>query len=145
MVPKGKVQSLSSSTYRPLIDKNISNMELIFGIGIVILFVTTWIVIACNAPTDFGGMSGVQMFDMTSRIANQSSAITTLQRENERLHRELENTYPRRYYRMNTYCHNCNPKVYAASVKEQELTDILTTSATEAKKIHDSIISRLTN
>lgn len=93
------------------------------------MFVITWIVIGCNS---YSGPSLPQhsYMEMESKNYNQAQTISYLQKEIDRLRRELDQTCPRICYRNNRTCFHCEPKVvYAESPDKQKVIDLIQKSA----------------
>lgn len=110
----------------------------IIVISLVVLFVITWIVIACNAPTT--DMPPLGWITEKERNIEQ---IFKLQAENRRLRDELENTCPRKCYRMMRTCGHCEPKIYSCTQSEQKLNDLLKKTAHDLGATSESILKEL--
>lgn len=127
----------------------------ILGGVLVVCFVITWIVIATNSTeplprccldclhTHSHGLRSPMIDGVCCNhfgIGNMRKQIGDLQEENSRLRSEMWRITARP-------CLSCisnDTKIYACSLREQELTDLLKSSAISAKQLHDNIFKELT-
>lgn len=108
----------------------------IIAVLLIVLFVITWIVIACNAPTD------ISVPNLS--IKPNFWEVDRLEIENAKLRNDIgylrsENEYMKKMHMPSCcmYGHNCpcGTRVYMPSISEQKLADIITKGQKSAEQL----------
>ena len=108
----------------------------IIAVLLIVLFVITWIVIACNSPSDIP-VPSLSMKPNFWELERLEIEVRKLSDQN--MYLRTENEYMKKMHMPSCcmYGHKCHcePKIYMPSIKEQELANIITKGKKSAEQL----------